>query len=250
MSRKNKRKRAGAPGIDPQERRQKQLEERRRQRAEVEAAALRQQRRDRLVRFSLLGLLGAGLVWLIFFRGGGGPSEINGHTVQALSQAGVGDHPANAASIQYPTKPPVSGPHGEVAACGTHAKQILDYQQVHSLEHGAVGIQYDPSLDPAGIKSIEAIVGRYNENVFSAPYEGMETPIAVSAWGRLMSLEKLDESAITQFIDAFAGKGPEAGQSCPNSEDRSFLPAPGSSPSGDATPAGSSSPSGTPAPSQ
>jgi hypothetical protein len=251
MSRKNKRKRAGAPAIDPNERRQKQLEERRRQRAEAQAAAVRQQRRERVVRFSLIGLVVAALVWLIFFKGGGGPTEINGHTVQALSQEGVGDHPADPEAIVYDTKPPASGPHSsEVAECGTHADQIPDYLQVHSLEHGAVAIQFDPDLAAPEIKKIEEIVGRYNENTLSAPYQGMQTPIAVTAWGRLMRLDTLDETAIVGFIDAFAGKGPEAGQTCVNSSDEPFTPSPGPSPSGNQTPAESPSPEGTETPSQ
>jgi hypothetical protein len=254
MARKNKRKRAGAPDIDPNEKRRAQLEERRRLRAEAEAARARQQRRERIIRFVLFGLLGAGLIWFIFLRGGV-PSEINGNEVQALSQAGVGEHPPDTSSLVYPTTPPVSGPHaGQPEVCGVHDEQIDDSVQVHSLEHGAVAIQYDPTVDAADIQSIEQIARDHEENVLSAPYSGMETPIAVSAWGYLMRLDSFDEASINEFIDAFAGKGPEAGQTCPNGLDQPFgataNPSPGASPSGSPAPASSPSPAGTATPSE
>jgi hypothetical protein len=256
MARKNKRKRAGAPDIDPNEKRRAQLEERRRLRAEAEAARARQQRRERIIRFALFGLLGAGLIWFIFLRGGA-PSEINGHEVQALSQAGVGEHPPDTTSLVYPTTPPVSGPHaGQPEVCGVHDEQIEDPVQVHSLEHGAVAIQYDPTLDAAQIQSIEEMARDHEENVLSAPYSGMETPIAVSAWGYLMRLDTFEADSINEFIDAFAGKGPEAGETCLNGLDQPFggsaTPSPGASPSGAASPAPASTPSpdGTSTPSE
>ncbi|MEA2498901.1 MAG: hypothetical protein QOH26_1306 [Actinomycetota bacterium] len=243
MARKNKRKRAATPGVDPNEKRRLQLEERRRQKADALAAQLRQQRRERIIRIAMIGLLAAGLFWFIVLRGGV-PSEINGHTVQALSQAGVNEHPADAESLSYPTKPPVSGPHaGQPESCGVHDSQIADSVQVHSLEHGAVAIQYDPTLPAEQILQIEDIARGADENVLSAPYSGMETPIAVTAWGYLMRLDTLDEAAVNEFIDEFAGKGPESGQTCSNDEDQPFeSPSPDGSPSAPA-------PSETPTPS-
>lgn len=247
MARKNKRKRAGAPGIDPNEKRRQQLEERRRQRAEAEAARIRQARRDRLIRIGMFALLAVGLFWFLFLRNRA-PTEFNGHEVQALSQSGVGQHPSDASTLTFATQPPVSGPHaGQPAVCGVHNTQIDDAVQVHSLEHGAVAINYDPTVDPEDIAAIEELTRGYDENVLSAPYAGMETPLAVSAWGYLMRLDTLDEEAITGFIDEFAGKGPEAGETCPGDLDEPFpTPAtPGSSPSAPATPTQAGSPSPT-----
>jgi hypothetical protein len=249
MSRKNKKKRAGAPGIDPQERRQRQLEERRRQRAEAEAALMRQRRRERFIRIGLFAVLAAGLFWFLFLRGGA-PTEFNGHTVESLSKAGVGQHPADPSTIDYPTIPPVSGPHDQTPeACGVHDQQLEDAKQVHSLEHGAVGIQFDPTLDPTQIAAIEELVRGYSQNVFSAPYEGMPSPISVTAWGYMMRLDEFDSSAVTQFIDQFAGKGPEPEQSCPSTADSSFAPE-GASPSPAPSAVPSTSPTGTSSPGQ
>ena len=254
MARKNRRKRAASSGIDPNEKKRQQIEERRRQRAEAAAAARRQQRRDRIVRILVFALLGLGLFWFIFLRGGA-PTSINDHDVEALSQAGVGQHPTSAESLTYPTAPPVSGAHaGQPEICGVHDEQIPDPVQVHSLEHGAVAIQFDPSLDPADILQIEEIARSEDENVLSAPYSGMETPIAVTAWGYMMRLDTLDEAAVNEFIDAFAGKGPEAAETCPNGQDQPFASTPAASPTpGGTEPSPATSPedqSGTPTPSE
>jgi hypothetical protein len=245
MSRKNKKKHAGG-AADAHERRLAQLEERRKERAAREAALARKEKRERFVRFAVLGFVLAGLIWFVFLRHHA-PTEINGHKIEALSRGGVGDHPADPSAIVYPTKPPVSGPHDPTpATCGVHDQQIPDPMQVHSLEHGAVGIQYLPTLDPAKIKSIEDLVSGYDQNVFSAPYEGLDTPIAVSAWGYLMPLSDFDATTIQGFIEAFAGKGPEPGTSCPNASDQPFQPGASPSPSATSSPTPGSSPSPKP----
>jgi hypothetical protein len=235
VAKKKARRRRKAPtGVDPNERRRERLEARRQQKAEALAAKVRAERRQRFIRNVLLLGLAALVVWFLFFRGGL-PSEINGHPIETFSTAGAGDHTDQ--TVQYESAPPVSGSHNpSPAPCGVHAEQIQNELQVHSLEHGAVGIQYDPTLDPQTIKDIEAIVRDYDKDVFSGPYSGMDTPIAVTAWAHMMRLDTLDATAVREFIDVFAGNGdaPEASsQDCPNDSDDSFKP--GSAPSPGAT---------------
>jgi hypothetical protein len=133
--------------------------------------------------------------------------------------------------VNYETFPPVSGQHAPGSApCGVYNQQIPDETQVHMLEHGAVGIQYQPTLEMETIRAIEAIVGDFDKDVFSAPYETMETPIVVSSWSRKMNLDSFDEEAVRAYIDEFAGEGPESGQECPSGSEAPFEPQPSPSP--------------------
>jgi hypothetical protein len=207
----------------------------------VIAARQRAERRSRIIRTLLVAGLGTLAVWFFFLRPSS-PSSIDGHTVESFSTSGAGQHLSAGQTITYPTKPPVSGEHApQPAPCGVHDKQIPDEEQVHTLEHGSVGIQFSPDLDPAQIKSIEDLVATYQDHVFSAPYSGMDTPIAVTSWGHMMKLDSFDETAIKDYIEAFQSNppAPEIEQPCPNTADTPFA----ATPSGSTTPSPEASPS-------
>lgn len=224
---KKKRKSSGLSGEEKQQRRQERLEARRLERLEHEARVRRAQRRERMVRYAMFLLLGLGIFWFLFLRGRG-PSEINGHEVMSLSTVGTGDHTNN--PVTYETSPPVSGAHAPGAApCGTYAQEIPEETQVHMLEHGAIGVQYQPTLPADQIEQIEEIVASHDSHVFSAPYAASPTPISLTSWGRLMRLDEAEEDSIQQFIDAFIRKGPE-GQDCPMDAEQHFEPGAEASP--------------------
>ena len=223
MSKKSKKTRRGAtPGVDPNQLRQQRLEARRQAKAEAEAARRKKQTRERIIRYLVYAGLFALAIWFVFLRNAA-PTEIQGNTIETFSQAGVNQHTSE--TQQYPTTPAVSGPHApQPSACGVINQPIPPGNSVHALEHGAVGINYGPDLELDVIKEIEALVGDYEENVFSAPLEGMEAPIVVSSWSRLMPLDSYDEGVVKEYIEAFAGKGPEAGQNCPGTAEAPFTP--------------------------
>jgi len=203
------------------ERRQQRLEERRlAKEQEVAREARATRRRDFLRRTILVLVLGVS-TWFFFFRNQ--PlTEIAGTRIMNFSTSGVNVH--RTGSLEYETTPPVAGPHApQPAACGTYAEPISDEEQVHTLEHGAVGIQYRPDLDPEQIVVIEDFVAGYETHVFSAPYPGMGPNVVVSSWGEKIELDSARPQAIRAYIEAFRLKGPEK-QDCPNSSDESFSP--------------------------
>jgi Protein of unknown function (DUF3105) len=224
-TKKTKKRRSG--GAEQHERRQQRLEERRAARAAVLAAQERDRRRRTLIRrvvFIALALLP--ILYFLLFRPTP-PTEIEGHSIETFSFAGENQHPEG--DLDYVSNPPVSGPHApQPAACGTHAQPIPDENQVHTLEHGAIGVQYRPQLDQQDIATIEDIVGGYDSHVFSAP-RSMDSPIVVTSWGRMMRLDSLDASAIRSYIDEFRMRGPED-QACDATAKDSFEPSPAPSP--------------------
>jgi hypothetical protein len=55
------------------------------------------------------------------------------------------------------------------------------------------------------VAQLSAIVGRHDEQVILAPYPGMESRIALTAWGRIDTLDEFDADRVTRFIRAFRG---------------------------------------------
>ena len=210
---------AGLSGAEKQEQRQRRLEEKRRQREEALERQAKAARRERLVRIMLVSLLVVGGIWFFFLRNKP-PTEIGGHDLLASSQAGEGQHTSE--TVTYDTVPPVAGSHAATSApCGVHAEQIPNENLVHTFEHGAIGLLYEPDVEIDQIRELEEIVGEYQTHIFSAPYAEMDSPIVISAWGFRMPLDEVDAPAIREFVDEFREKGPEE-QPCPKQADTPF----------------------------
>jgi Protein of unknown function (DUF3105) len=243
-----KKRRSAAPGVDADQRRRERLEARRRQKAEALARVQRAERIRRVVRMGALVVLGLGAYWFFFIRPEGRPERIGGHELQLVAEnLGVNEHTDD--PVSYSTTPPVAGPHTQSAApCGVLGEQIQDGPLVHSLEHGTVGLLYDPTAAaPADIRRLEDIVRDFDSYVLSAPYSGMDSPITVVSWGELMPLDSLDEPAIRQYVAQFRGTGPEnPAPPCPTSADQPFEPAAGPTPSPAPSPEPSPSPNRSP----
>jgi hypothetical protein len=105
----------------------------------------------------------------------------------------------------YNSDPPTSGPHlPYIAPWGLHTRPIPAELQVHNLEDGGVMVQYNCAC-PELVDKLRSVVGRYDKNVILAPYPGMRSRIALTAWTRLERLEDFDEKRITRFIDTYRG---------------------------------------------
>lgn len=70
--------------------------------------------------------------------------------------------------------------------------------------------------DSFGTQSCKDLVTKLSEftkvaqRVIVVPRVGMDTPIILTAWGRMSKLSSLDEEKIKEFIKVFHNKGPEA----------------------------------------
>ena len=235
MAKKKKRRGSSvAPGVDPNVQRREKLEARRQAKAEAQQAALKKAQRDKFLRRMFwVGflLLTAVFIWTRF-QDVSGPDEIAGHEIQRFSSEGENQHTDQ--QVTYETTPPVAGEHRPQAPqCGIYNEQLEDELYVHALEHGAVSVLYQPTLDPADIAEIEAIAGDFDSHVLTMPYEGMEPQIAVASWGERMDLQELDAGAIRTYVDEFRQEGPED-QPCDMGVDEPFeapSPTPAASPS-------------------
>jgi hypothetical protein len=107
----------------------------------------------------------------------------------------------------YNSDPPTSGPHlPYIAPWGIHTEPIPKELQVHNLEDGGVAVQYNCPTGCADlVDKLKAIVQRYERQVLLAPYPGMKTRIALTAWTRLDAFDEFDEARVVKFIRAYRG---------------------------------------------
>lgn len=105
--------------------------------------------------------------------------------------------------VDYEQSPPVGGDHDPIwTNCGVYTEEVPNENSVHSMEHGAVWITYRPDLDQAEIDELTELVGS-RSYVLLSPYEGLETPIAASAWGLQLTVDSADDPRLTTFLDKY-----------------------------------------------
>ena len=122
-----------------------------------------------------------------------------------------------AGAVDYPQTPPVGGDHnGAWWNCGAYDQPIIAEAGVHSLEHGAVWITYDPDLAPGDVDPLRAFGAE--PYVLLSPWEDSDlpAPIVASAWGAQLELDAADDPALEQFLTAYrqAPTSPEPGAPC------------------------------------
>jgi hypothetical protein len=126
----------------------------------------------------------------------------------------VGNHKAGL--LTYPTSPPVGGvhnPHWQSCMGDVYTSEIAKEQAVHSLEHGAVWITYQPGLPQDQIDKLASRV-RDVEFMMMSPYPGLDSKISLQAWGYQLKLDDANDGRIDEFINALrknATQEPQAG---------------------------------------
>jgi len=99
--------------------------------------------------------------------------------------------------------------------CGFYGNQVRAESVVHSMEHGAVWVAFDPELSADEIDSLRRFASR-SEKVVVSPVPGISSPVIVSAWGFQLDISDLDDSRLDQFVNEFSGSSdaPEPGGRC------------------------------------
>ena len=127
--------------------------------------------------------------------------------------------------VQYEQSPPVGGPHdGEWADCtGTvYDVDVRHENAVHSMEHGAVWIAYDPErVSGDDVATLAELVDGVSGRLMS-PYEGLDAAVSLQSWNHQLKVDSADDPRIEQFADFLTFNGdveghyPEIGASCEN----------------------------------
>ncbi|MFI7023926.1 DUF3105 domain-containing protein [Micromonospora sp. NPDC049900] len=119
--------------------------------------------------------------------------------------------------LSYEVNPSVGGTHNSVwQNCNgvVYDAPIAAEHATHSLEHGAVWITHRPDL-PAGQVARLADRVRGVDYLMLSPYDGLDAPISVQAWGYRLTVTSADDGRIDEFVRAARiNAGPERGATC------------------------------------
>ena len=129
-----------------------------------------------------------------------------------------GEDPA--AVPEYEITPPAGGDHlsaWQNCTGSVYDAPILDGNAVHSLEHGAVWLTYDPALvDGDGVNALASKIEGRDFSMMS-PYPELGTPVSLQAWGVQYQTDELDDPKIDEFLDFYiqnADNAAEANATC------------------------------------
>lgn len=139
--------------------------------------------------------------------------------VEVVEYAG-GQHVDPATPVAYTNGPPFGGSHDAVwAACNgaVYDVPVRSENLVHSLEHGAVWIAYDPAVVSG--EALDDLRERVEgeQYMVMSPFPDLDQPIALQAWGHQLTLADAQDPRIDQFITALRinrNTHPEFGASC------------------------------------
>jgi hypothetical protein len=136
-----------------------------------------------------------------------------------LDRAHIGTEevPVMPALAEYASVPPVSGPHAaRTLAAGTYRDPPPVDAALHSLEHGAVIVWYDPSAqsDPLVTEVIRFFeTSGEGNHVIIAPYDYPEegdagrlpggSGMALAAWHRLQYCDRASLPVVFSFVEAY-----------------------------------------------
>ena len=153
------------------------------------------------------------------------PSADNPDPSTAIAGVEKVDYPAGThvqapQRVAYDRIPPMGGPHDQYwATCtGTvYPAPIRSENAVHSLEHGAVWITYDP--DRVAGDEVATLTARVDGQPYMllSPYPGLSSPLSVQSWGHRLALDAAQDDRLGQFVAALRrnpNTHPEAGATC------------------------------------
>lgn len=119
--------------------------------------------------------------------------------------------------LTYSVLPPVAGDHNSYwqnCMGDVYDEPIANEHAVHSLEHGAIWVTYRPDLPQDQVEALAAKV-RGTEYMLMSPFEGLDAPISLQAWGYQLKVDNANDSRIDDFIKALRiNANIEPGASC------------------------------------
>lgn len=110
--------------------------------------------------------------------------------------------------------PPTGGTHNpRWQNCGIYTEPVDDSLAVHSLEHGAVWLAYQPDLAGEKVAELQDMV-RGESYILMSPFPGLQSEVVMSSWGKQLVIDAVPDEGIEQFIERYKGAGPEPDAPC------------------------------------
>ncbi|MFG6403786.1 MULTISPECIES: DUF3105 domain-containing protein [unclassified Microbacterium] len=119
-------------------------------------------------------------------------------------------------TVAYEQTPPAGGDHNAVwLNCGVYTEPQQNENAVHALEHGAVWVTYDAArVSDEQLSTLKSFLP--STYTILSPYEGLDSPIVLSAWDHQLKIDAADDPRISQFFEEYwrDQNAPEPGASC------------------------------------
>jgi len=185
-------------------------------RAALREAARREEQRQRRRRLLIWGLVGVAVAAIAAFAvvlarpGVQAAAPTSAITYPGLSRGHV------SGTVSYAQTPPAGGDHAEVwQNCGIYTEPVPNETAVHSLEHGAIWITYQPDLPAGQVTALHDAVRNQPYGLLS-PYPGLPSPVVATVWGVQLRLDSATDPRLAAFIAEYAdaSKAPEPQGEC------------------------------------
>ncbi|WP_225754553.1 DUF3105 domain-containing protein [Actinotalea sp. Marseille-Q4924] len=197
-------------------------DERRERLAQVQAE---QQRAERRRTFLVVGVVSAVVlalavpVGIFFFQELSAQNEVRAAAqadIDGVEEIEIASTLHTEEAVEYELLPPVGGDHHPIwQNCGFYDAPVVEEHAVHSLEHGAVWIAYDPALEPAQVERLRELSAS-NPYLLVSPFEDLASPLTLSAWGVQLEVDSVDDERLEPFLVKYlqGPQTPEPGASC------------------------------------
>ena len=134
----------------------------------------------------------------------------------ALAIRADGDRQHIDGDIDYSISPPVGGDHAPIwANCKFYAEAIPTEAAVHSLEHGAVWVTYQPGVSEEDKAAIQELADDV-EFVLGSEFADQSSPVVLTAWERRLEVDTMGDPRVQEFVDTYlvGPTTPEQGAPC------------------------------------
>ncbi|MBB5961666.1 DUF3105 domain-containing protein [Planomonospora venezuelensis] len=204
-----------------------------------------QKAKERKTALLMWGVGGAVIVLLVGLVGFYMVNQAEETSLDAVTSAKYPGSEHVQTKVAYKESPPMGGPHHPAwQNCGIYDAPINNENAVHSMEHGAVWITYQPDLPKEQVDTLKELASK--DFMLLSPYPGLPAKVVASSWNKQLKLNSADDPRLPKFIQKYkqGAETPELGATCDSdiTTTTSENPIPEASP----TPAPSGSPSTEP----
>ncbi|NCF66265.1 MAG: DUF3105 domain-containing protein [Chloroflexi bacterium] len=159
----------------------------------------------------IVAVIGLGYLLFLSLRGPIPPEPIAGAVDHEHQERDHVEHEIEAGDL-----PPVGGIHNPAwQNCGIYDEPVSVENAVHSLEHGALWLTYQPDLPQEDIDYLRDRV-RGEDFVVMSPYPGLKSPVVLTAWEVQLELDSVNDDRLEEFVDRYqqGPTTPERGATC------------------------------------
>ena len=191
--------------------------------AELRAIEAKKDFRNKLLVFGVIGLVLAGLIAAVVVvikdasEQAAALEEAAGGSIEGVvedpDQTAGHAEGLNFSGIDIP---PMGGDHSGVPLrCDVYKAPITAENALHSLEHGAVWVAYQPELAADDIAILEA-TAKGEDHVLVAPFPGLRSAVVLTGWGVQLELDSATDPRLDVFMAKYVEgpQTPEPGAPC------------------------------------